>query len=247
MLEGNAMLFLWPFEILALIYLGAALVPGFFLLRYVYNLDKVEKEDPQLLGSLVVQGVKAALLSILLEFVGSIVLDVGISRESPMYTLLSAFFVVAAVEEGTKFFFLKKRTWYIPDFNFRFDGIVYACFTSMGFAMFENVKYVFSYGLQVALPRAILAVPGHLGFSVFMGVFYGLAKHYDIRGRKVAQGICLFFAWFSAMLLHGIYDFCLMRETGETMLVFLLFVVAMYIVVITLLKKTSAHDKPVWA
>ena len=103
------MLFLWPFELLALIYLGAALIPGFFLLRYVYHLDKVEKEDPRLLGSLVVQGVKAALLSILLEFVGSIVLDVGISRDSPIYTLLFAFFVVAAVEEGTKFFFLKKR------------------------------------------------------------------------------------------------------------------------------------------
>ncbi len=94
----------------------------------------------------------------------------------PAYTILLAFLVVAVVEEGTKFVFLKLRTWRDPNFNFRFDGIVYAVFVSLGFAAFENINYVLGYGLTVALPRAVLAIPAHMGFAVFMGLFYGRGK-----------------------------------------------------------------------
>lgn len=237
----------------ALIMLAAAVVPGLFLLKYVWSLDTVEKEDPVLLGSLFRGGILAALCSIVLELVGTLVTRgaLHLSEDSPAYALVTAFFVVAVVEEGTKFHFLKKRSWNSVNFNYRFDGIVYACFTSMGFALFENVKYVFEagpiYGIDVALQRAVCAVPGHLGFSVFMGVFYGLAKHYDVTGRKGRQHVCLFFAWFVAVLLHGFYDFCLMKGTGLTTALFVLFVIAMYIIVIVLLKQSSKHDKPVWA
>lgn len=65
--------------------------------------------------------------------------------------ILLAFLVVAVVEEGTKFFFLHQKTWHSPYFNYRYDAIVYAVFVSLGFAAFENVKYIFNYGLSVAL------------------------------------------------------------------------------------------------
>ena len=41
------MFFLIPMRITILIYMAAALLPGFFLLRYIYRMDKVEKEDPR--------------------------------------------------------------------------------------------------------------------------------------------------------------------------------------------------------
>lgn len=153
------------------VYVLAAVLPAVFLMHYVYRHDRIEREPVGLLISLIWRGVLAALVAIVLELLGQLVLDASVSQDDPKYVLLLAFLVVAAAEEGAKIFFLHRRTWQDPNFNYRFDAILYAVFVSLGFAAFENVKYVFSYGLSVALPRAILAVPGHMGFAVFMGIF----------------------------------------------------------------------------
>ena len=165
-----------PVYSLLIIYVLAAVIPAAILMCYIYKKDRIEREPPWLLGSLVLLGVAAALVAIVLEILGQSILDSLVSVNNPKYILLLAFLVVAAVEEGTKFFFLYRRTWRDPNFNYRFDAIVYAVFVSLGFAAFENIKYVFNYGLSVALPRALLAIPGHMGFAVFMGFFYGRAK-----------------------------------------------------------------------
>ena len=148
-----------PFLYLAMIYIAAAILPAILLMRYVYQQDSIEKEPPQLLISLAWRGVLAALASIVLEMIAQGILNVTLDPNDPRYQYVLAFLCVAAIEEGTKFFFLYRRTWHDPNFNFRYDGIVYAVFVSLGFAAFENVKYVFSYGLSVALPRAVLAIP----------------------------------------------------------------------------------------
>ncbi|MDD4007093.1 MAG: PrsW family glutamic-type intramembrane protease [Sphaerochaetaceae bacterium] len=233
-------------RITVLIYMAAALLPGFFLLRYIYKKDTVEKEDPKLLGSLLLQGVWAALCSIVLEMVGESLLDLSLSQDSPYYVLVLAFLVVGVVEEGTKFFFLKRRTWKIPDFNYTFDAIVYAVFVSMGFALFENVKYVFGYGLSVALPRAFLAVPGHMGFAVFMGYFYGRAKVAESRGDAKGKTLNLILSYVIAVLLHGFYDATAMMSTSVATILYIVFVVVMYIVVIRLVRKESSDDRRIW-
>ncbi|MDD2231765.1 MAG: PrsW family glutamic-type intramembrane protease [Sphaerochaetaceae bacterium] len=240
------MFFMIPMRITVLIYMAAALLPGFFLLRYIYKKDTVEKEDPKLLGSLLLQGVWAALCSIVLEMVGESLLDLSLSQDSPYYVLVLAFLVVGVVEEGTKFFFLKRRTWKIPDFNYTFDAIVYAVFVSMGFALFENVKYVFGYGLSVALPRAFLAVPGHMGFAVFMGYFYGRAKVAESRGDAKGKTLNLILSYVIAVLLHGFYDATAMMSTSVATILYIVFVVVMYIVVIRLVRKESSDDRRIW-
>ena len=62
------------------------------------------------------------------------------------YGIISALFV-GLIEEGCKFFFLYKKTWKNVNFNYTFDGIVYAVTVSLGFAAIENIIYVFNYGL----------------------------------------------------------------------------------------------------
>lgn len=144
-----------------------------------------------------------------------------------------------------KFVLLKRSTWYHPAFNYRFDGIVYAVFVSLGFAAFENIQYVFQYGLSVALPRALLAVPGHMSFAVFMGLFYGRAKlcaAYDYRWgvkRNLVTG------YLAAVFLHGVYDTCAMLGTSLATVLFLLFVAVMYLWVYRTLKREAATDAPV--
>lgn len=239
------MFFLTPVYYLILIYVLAAVLPAFFLMKYIYKQDTIEKEPPTLLGSLVLRGVLAALVSIVLEMLGESILNILVEPDNPKYIILLAFLVVAAVEEGTKFFFLYRRTWNDYNFNYRFDGIIYAVFVSLGFATFENIKYVFSYGLSVALPRAFLSIPGHMGFSVVMGLFYGRAKLCDNRGKGFSCKINLILGYLSAVFLHGVYDTCCMSGTAKSTLFFVLFVLIMYLVIFLLIKHESKTDTPV--
>lgn len=92
-------------------------------------------------------------------------------QSSTAYNVLLYFVVVALSEEGFKYLLLKKRTWYSSEFNCQFDGVVYAVFVALGFALWENISYVLMYGLGTAAVRAVTAVPGHACFGVFMGRF----------------------------------------------------------------------------
>ena len=227
------------------VYILAAVLPAIVLLRYIYKHDTVEKEPPGLLLTLLFMGVLAALCATVLEAVFQTVLDLLVDPGSPAYTILLAFLVVAAVEEGTKFWLLKRRTWYHPAFNYRFDGIVYAVFVSLGFAAYENITYVLHYGLSVALPRALLAVPGHAAFAVVMGAFYGRAKLREGWGDLVGARRDLRTGYLCAVFLHGFYDTCAMIGTGTSTVVFLVFVALMFLGIFRLVKKESATDAPV--
>jgi RsiW-degrading membrane proteinase PrsW (M82 family) len=227
------------------IYVLAAVLPAAILMRYIYRKDKVEKEPPALLVSLLLFGVAAALVSIVLESVGSRILSSLRDPSSPVYIIATAFLVVGVVEEGTKFIFLKRRTWRDPNFNYRFDGIVYAVFVSLGFAAFENISYVMGYGLSVAFPRALLAIPGHMGFAVFMGLFYGRAKLCADMGHRGRSKVNLWAGYLAAVFFHGFYDTCAMTNSALSSILFLGFVIVMYIVVFLLIKEESGSDRPV--
>lgn len=234
-----------PVYSLLIIYVLAAVIPAAILMCYIYKKDRIEREPPWLLGSLTLLGVAAALVAIVLEILGQSILDSLVSVNNPKYILLLAFLVVAAVEEGTKFFFLYRRTWRDPNFNYRFDAIVYAVFVSLGFAAFENIKYVFNYGLSVALPRALLAIPGHMGFAVFMGLFYGRAKLCFTFGDRSGCKLNLILGYLAAVFLHGVYDTCCMTGTARSTLIFVVFVLAMYLAVYFLIKHEAKTDAPV--
>jgi RsiW-degrading membrane proteinase PrsW (M82 family) len=237
--------FIVPVLSVAIVYITAALLPAVFLMRYIYRQDKVEKEPPGLLFSLILHGVAAALIAAALERLGIGILSLLLDPGSPAYTIIFAFLVVAVAEEGMKFILMKRRTWRDPNFNFRFDGVVYAVYISLGFAAFENIQYIINFGLGVALPRAFLAIPGHMGFAVFLGLFYGRAKRCELQGDLKGKRRNLFAGYFTAVFLHGFYDACTMIGTALSTLLFAAFVVVMYVVVIRLIKKESASDVPV--
>ncbi|NJP41551.1 PrsW family intramembrane metalloprotease [Oscillospiraceae bacterium HV4-5-C5C] len=243
------MFFIIPIYYILLIYILAAVLPAAYLMRYVYRQDHIEKEPPALLLQLIGYGVLAALLSGLLELIGEKILNTAvngkISQSSPAYHILLAFFVVAVVEEGMKFLLLYRRTWRDPNFNYRFDAVVYAVFTSLGFAAFENIKYVMGYGLTVAVPRALLAIPGHMSFAVFMGIFYGKAKLCSDMGDRAGKRWNIFLGYLVAVLMHGFYDACAMIGTTLSTILFVVLVAVIYLVVFKVVKRQARHDEPV--
>ena len=152
-------------SLVTVIYIIAGLLPAIFLMWYIYKNDKLEKEPIPLLRKLAFGGVLAAFLALFLEQVFSHVMSqINFPDESTM--IICEAIMIGASEEASKLFFLKRNTWRSPAFNFRYDGIVYAVFVSLGFAAIENVLYVFQYGLGVARP-AVFWLCRHIWRSVF--------------------------------------------------------------------------------
>ena len=167
--------------------IAAAVVPAVFLMIKTYRSDKLEKESKSMLWSLTKAGVFSSLIALVEERVLCFVLDRTVSKESFIYNIILYFGIVAFAEESSKYLMLKRRSWRAREFNCRYDGVVYAVFVSLGFALWENISYVMAYGAGTAVVRAVTAIPGHACFGVFMGVFYGTAKKLEHRGHAGAS------------------------------------------------------------
>ena len=225
-----------------LILVAAAVIPAVWLLRYVYRMDRVEAEPRQLIISLAAKGIIATFCAMATEYIGTFVLGLFFSEGSLIYNALMYFIVVALSEEGFKYFFLKRFTWNNPEFNCTFDGVVYAVSVSLGFALWENIGYVFMYGLDTALLRAVTAIPGHACFGVFMGVFYGAAKRYEVYMQEAHAGFYRKLAVIFPVIIHGAYDFIASLPDGYSF-VFIVFVVAMVIVSHRVVRNAAARDE----
>ena len=220
----------------------AAVIPAALLLISVYRRDRIEKEPPRLLLSLVLYGILATMIAMVLERLGSALLDSLLPPESLLSDILLYFGIVAFAEEGGKYFLLKKRTWGIPDFNCLFDGVVYAVFVSLGFALWENIGYVFMYGLSTALVRAVTAIPGHACFGVFMGCFYARAYARHLQGDEAGSRASRALSLLVPALLHGLYDFLAAGSKWYGGWPFLIFVAILFFYTRQKIRKLSGED-----
>lgn len=180
-----------------------AIAPVIIVVLYIYFKDKFEKEPKGFLFKNFLLGATASILitAILGIFVGKLIPLTD--ENSILQQFLKAFFVVALVEEFSKYLIVRFYAQRNKEFNEPFDGIVYAVMVSMGFAALENVLYVFQYGVATGITRAFTAVPAHATFAILMGYFMGKAKFSKNRKILNLSGLLL------ATLFHGTYDFFL--------------------------------------
>ena len=225
------------------ILIAAAVVPAVFLLIRVYRADRLEPEPSGLLLSLILRGVFATVIAMMLEELGSALLGSVYAENSLPYNIIMYFVIVAFSEEGAKYILLRRRTWRSDAFNCQFDGVVYAVFVSLGFALWENLGYVAMYGLSTALVRAVTAVPGHACFGVFMGVWYGLAKRLHGQGKDGASKLCRVLALLLSAFLHGCYDYIATIESVHYGWLFAAFVAVLFTVAFILVKRQSRRDR----
>ena len=221
----------------------AAVLPAVALMIYVYRSDRLESESPQLILTLVVQGIVATSLAVFTESLGDQIIRWFVAEDSILYNAIFFFLVVALSEEGFKYLLLKEKTWNSPAFNCQFDGVVYAVSVSLGFALWENIQYVILYGFGVAVLRAVTAVPGHACFGVFMGAWYGLAKRYANAGEREKSERCLKLSLLTAVLLHGCYDFIASVEITGYGWIFFAFVLVMFVISWLTVRKLSKNDR----
>lgn len=222
----------------------AALLPAIILLVRVYRLDQIEKEPPRVLLKLLAFGALSGLIAAVAEEALTRVLDLCFRYRSVVYIAIENFVIVAGVEETCKRFPVRKYLWSDPAFNYRFDAVVYCVFSALGFAALENVFYVAQYGFGTALVRALLSVPGHCFFAVYMGVYLGEAKRAERCGNLVRRETFLRYSLLVPMLLHGFWDFCLSFESTIMTILFYVFVVLFFLHANRLLRISAQTDEP---
>ena len=187
-----------------IIILTASLLPVVLLMSYIYKRDTFQKEPWPLLMKAFGFGILAALLDFFVA--GFLQRVVPHPVSTPLNdALYEAFVCAAAPEEFCKLLMLYLCIWKNPYFDEYYDGLEYAAFVGLGFAGFENVLYILTGGLGLALGRAIFAVPAHFFFAIFMGYFFSMARfRYEKRWRF------LILAYIVPVILHGVYDGVLM-------------------------------------
>ena len=186
-----------------LVLVSLSIIPGFFIMALIYNLDEQNKEPLWLLAITFILG------SIIL-FLDINILDYFLSFNDIENNFLSTGFealTVSSTEELLKFLVVLLIIYPNKYFDEPFDGIVYSVFVGMGFATAENLTFVLQGSASLAFMRMISAVPAHFVFAVIMGYYLGKAKK-----KKKAQLLFIGLALILPILIHAIYDYFLFME-----------------------------------
>lgn len=185
----------------------ASITPVLILLYLIFKKDK-NKEPIGLLAKCFFGGFLSIIIALI---IGLLMTYIGNAFQSPLFkSFYDAFFVAAIPEEFSKFIILYWIIWKSKFFDEHYDGIIYAVFVSLGFALVENILYVFESGIGIAFMRAILAVPGHGLFAVAMGYFLSLAKF----NKQSNLQKYLVLSLVVPIGLHGTYDFLIMYSSN---------------------------------
>lgn len=177
-----------------------AVAPIILLALYINYRDKYEKEPWYMLLLALIAGALTVLPILPIEQQLSFI---GRHMSHFASAAWEAFVVAAGTEEFFKYTATVLLFFFSKQFNEKFDGIVYAVFVSLGFALVENILYVVgNSSMGIGYLRAITAVPAHMLFGVSMGFYLGLAKF-----GKGSKALNLFLALLVPIILHGIYDY----------------------------------------
>ncbi len=192
----------------SLLLLFLAIAPAAALLWFIYWMDRHEPECLKDVLKVVLVGALSTLPAIIVQ----------LSLEDlPLFQLggitggfFESFLLVAPSEEFFKFLFvylfIRKKHFY-SEIN---DGIVYYGAGALGFALLENIFYVFDYGFTVGIMRAFTAIPLHTFCGVLVGYHAGLARFTEQPNprRLLVRGL------FLAYLTHATYNTLLSAESA---------------------------------
>ncbi len=198
--------------ILALVAIG----PGVAWVWFFYRQDRYEPEPRHLIWRTFFFGMLAVLPAAALE----LPFRTWMRAESGAFGLFAvSFLVVGVVEEGFKFLAARISVGRERAFNEPVDGIVYTVTAALGFAAVENLLYLYSFGLRIAIFRAIVTYLAHASFSGLVGYYWGLSRFGDPSrrgGAVAARGL------LAAIALHGLYDFLLLGRLASPIFALLL-------------------------
>lgn len=216
-----------------------AITPGIALALSVYFTDRYDKEPLSLLIKVFVLGALSVIpTAIIQRFLLGFNVFTGV-----LSAAFTAFIVAGVTEEYLKRGVVLLTAFKHRAFDEKLDGIIYAIFSSLGFATVENIVYVvfrFSANPHIGIYRGIFSVPAHMLFGVTMGYYLSLAKFTKDEGLKKKY---LRKSWYVPAILHGIFNFILMTQISYAFFVFVPYVVYLWIVNLRKLNEYYVESK----
>lgn len=182
-----------------------------FLLFLIYSKDMVKERPLALLKAILGGFAVAIVITLIFGSFNSLGINLNdLSKKMGFFSyIFRAFILSGFIEEALKllaFIFLFKDT---VDYDDAYDGIVFASFIAMGFALFENVLYFMSYEKKtILLFRTFTSLPLHFYCGIFMGYYFSrylIHKEYESPKAKVFK-IKSFLVPF---IIHSLYNLIL--------------------------------------
>jgi len=240
-------------EIPAPLLIILALLPAVTLGVVVYRHDRNEPEPIGLLLKLAGLGALSGLAAVIIELAGSVVSLLASLLLGTIGYIVVDNLIVGLAEEGVKLAIVKRYGFNDSNFSHTFDGIVYAACVTLGFAAFENVFYVLDGGVETAITRALVAVPGHLCYGIIMGMYVSRAKAASAQGDHEGYKSALKNALLLPALLHAADD-ALLDFVGIVdvdlidfllIMMWICLVLAEYVLGFVILRSESKRDAPI--
>ncbi|MDD3052572.1 MAG: PrsW family glutamic-type intramembrane protease [Candidatus Cloacimonetes bacterium] len=224
--------------------LVSAITPVIILLYLFFRKD-ANKEPASILVKCFLGGILSIMITLIIVRPFTL-----LSFSNPFFqSFYTAFFLAAIPEEFSKWIIFCWLAWKSLHYDEHYDGILYAVFISLGFAMLENILYVMNGGFYTAMMRSVLAVPAHAFFAVSMGYFFSLSKF--CVNQKYRRH--LYLSLLVPIILHGIYDFLLIYTakaiyfsitlSGILSLLFIVFVIKLWQLGLQRIKQHIDRDK----
>lgn len=228
-----------------LILFTIAVLPIVLIGLFVYKKSK-QPEPLKLLLKLFLGGIGSCFLVLVVSLILGLIFPVlGAEPEklNLIQLIIHVFIGVALVEESCKWLMAYTLSYHDKAFDKFYDMILYCVFVALGFAFYENLLYVYEYGVETGIIRAVLAVPGHACDGVLMGYYLGLSKINYLNGRIHHQKKNILLSILVPTIAHGIYDYCLMSEKIILIIIFFIFIIYMYIFVFNKVKHISSINR----
>ena len=200
-----------------------AVAPPIAFMYFIYWMDRYEPESLRTIMMAMFIGALSIIPAVIIQLV---------SDPLPLFQIggltgafYESFIQVAPSEEFSKFIFIYLFIRKKPFYNEINDGIVYYGAGAIGFALLENIFYVFDYGFTIGILRAFTSIPIHTFCGVIVGYHVGLARFTDqpkptniiIRG--------LFLAYFT----HALFN-TLVSAENFIMLLFIPLIITVYLI-----------------
>jgi len=190
----------------AWIYVSAIIAPAFVWIIYFYHKDRFRPEPWRNLGLTYLLGLVTAVACVhffkLLLYLGIPEDPSALMEAHGRLFFFYSIGITGVVEEFFKFLPFLLVVLRLKDFDEKIDGIVYASVIALGFASYENVRYLaYMEGFEL-FGRAIASPLTHTIFSSIWGYTVGVAH---MRGKSLIpaslKGLAL------AAIVHGLFNF----------------------------------------
>lgn len=177
--------------------LVATIIPAGYL-YWISKRDFFETRKIRLIQICFVWGLAAYALAYLVQ---SNLIHGGILTKDQVVRYLAP--ILEEILKGAVLFYLVRR----PDFNYFVDGAIYGFTVGIGFAIIENVEYVFgnpSAAISLALMRVLSTNLIHATASGLIGIALGYSRFE--RSNSKRRQITLISSALAAMTLHMAFN-----------------------------------------